>query len=151
MGRIAAACNNARLEPGEERSGDPTEIAVLLAARQLGAGIGVAEREAGRRWQFHFDPERKLMSTVDAEGDRLVVHTKGAPEALLPRCSTLLGAAGGRSGARRVASVRGSASRSTAAPPRAYASWPLPSARCPSVSARRIFATTPSGSSASPA
>ena len=94
VSRIAAACNNARVEPGGEPSGDPTEIAVLRAAGQLGAAVGVAEREAGRRWQFHFDPDRKLMSTVDAEGDRLVVHTKGAPEALLPRCSTLLGADG---------------------------------------------------------
>ncbi len=94
VGQIAAACNNARLEPGEEHSGDPTEIAVLLAAQELGADAGVAEREARRRWQFHFDPERKLMSTIDTDDGRLVVHTKGAPEALLPLCSSLLGADG---------------------------------------------------------
>ena len=92
---IATACNNARLEAEREPSGDPTEIAVLLAAKRLGAAVGIAEREAGRRWQFHFDPERKLMSTVDADGEQLVIHTKGAPEALLPRCSTLLAAGGG--------------------------------------------------------
>ncbi|HEX2707090.1 MAG TPA: cation-transporting P-type ATPase, partial [Solirubrobacterales bacterium] len=91
LGEIAAACNNARIEPGKEPSGDPTEIAILLAAQRLGADIGVAEREAGRRWQFHFDPERKLMSTIDTDGDRLMVHTKGAPEALLPCCSTQIG------------------------------------------------------------
>jgi calcium-translocating P-type ATPase len=94
LGEIAAACNNARLEAGAEPSGDPTEVAVLLAAQRLGADIGVAEREARRRWQFHFDPERKLMSTIDTDGDRLIVHTKGAPEALLPCCSTLLGPEG---------------------------------------------------------
>ncbi|HEX7538299.1 MAG TPA: cation-transporting P-type ATPase, partial [Dermatophilaceae bacterium] len=89
-GRIAAACNNARLQPGEEPSGDPTEVAVLLAAQALGADPDAVKREAGRRWQFHFDPELKLMSTIDQHGDGLVVHTKGAPEALLPRCTTLL-------------------------------------------------------------
>jgi calcium-translocating P-type ATPase len=94
VGRIAAACNNARLEPGEEPSGDPTEIAILLAAQQLGVDVAVAERETRRRWHFHFDPERKLMSTIDTDDGQLVVHTKGAPEALLPRCSTLLGADG---------------------------------------------------------
>ncbi|MCO5995595.1 cation-translocating P-type ATPase [Actinoallomurus rhizosphaericola] len=89
-GRIAAACNNARLRPGEEPIGDPTEIALLLAAQALGADVEADRREAGRRWQFHFDPELKLMSTIDLHRDGLFVHTKGAPEALLPRCSEFL-------------------------------------------------------------
>ncbi|MFE3249114.1 cation-translocating P-type ATPase [Streptomyces sp. NPDC059209] len=88
--RIAAACNNARLHPGEETVGDPTEIAVLLAAQTLGADPDASLREARRRWLFHFDPELKLMSTVDQHGDELVVHTKGAPEAILPLCNALL-------------------------------------------------------------
>ncbi len=94
LGAIAAACNNARVEGGKEPSGDPTEIAVLLAAQRLGEDVSAAGREAKRRWLFHFDPERKLMSTIDTEEDHLVVHTKGAPEALLPCCSTMLGAEG---------------------------------------------------------
>ncbi|MCM2578189.1 cation-translocating P-type ATPase [Streptomyces meridianus] len=89
-GRIAAACNNARLKPGEEASGDPTEVAVLLAAQALGADTDVDGREAGRRWQFHFEPELKLMSTIDRHGQDLMVHTKGAPESVLPRCTGLL-------------------------------------------------------------
>ncbi|MFE7607012.1 cation-translocating P-type ATPase [Streptomyces celluloflavus] len=94
VGRIAATCNNARLEPGEEPSGDPTEIAVLLAARELGAGLAATEREADRCWQFHFDPELKLMSTIDRHHGRLAIHTKGGPEALLPHCTTFLGPQG---------------------------------------------------------
>jgi calcium-translocating P-type ATPase len=88
--RIAAACNNARLHPGAEPDGDPTEVALLLAAQAWGADVDAGRREATRRWQFHFDPELKLMSTIDQHGDRLLVHTKGAPEALLPRCTALL-------------------------------------------------------------
>jgi calcium-translocating P-type ATPase len=91
LGRIAARCNNARLDDPAGAVGDPTEIAVLTAARTLGAETDIAKREANRRWQFHFDPELKLMSTIDRCDDGSpVVHTKGAPEALLRRCSHIL-------------------------------------------------------------
>ncbi|WP_233608313.1 cation-translocating P-type ATPase [Nocardia stercoris] len=89
LGRIAVSCNNARL--GAEPTGDPTEVAILTAAAALGADIDVAHREALRHWQFHFDPELKLMSTVDVEpGGALAVRTKGAPEAVLRRCTHIL-------------------------------------------------------------
>lgn len=91
LGRIAASCNNARIDDAKGPVGDPTEIAVLSAAYVLGAETGTEAREARRRWQFHFDPEVKLMSTIDRSDDGSpVVHTKGAPEALLPRCSHIL-------------------------------------------------------------
>lgn len=95
LGRIAASCNNARIDEVKGPVGDPTEIAVLSAARFLGAEIDSATREAKRRWQFHFDPEVKLMTTIDSSDDGTsVVHTKGAPETLLPRCSHILGTDG---------------------------------------------------------
>jgi len=90
LARTAALCNNARLEPGEEPGGDPTEIALLAAARSLGADVRATTRERVRRWHFHFDPERKLMSTIDVQDAGAVVHAKGAPEALLPRCASML-------------------------------------------------------------
>lgn len=91
LGRTAASCNNARIDEAGGPSGDPTEIAVLSAARILGAETAASMREANRRWQCHFDPEVKLMSTIDRSDDGPpVVHTKGAPEALLPRCSHVL-------------------------------------------------------------
>ena len=93
LARIAADCNNARLDDVDGAVGDPTEIAVLTAARNLGADTDSAQREARRRWQFHFNPELKLMTTIDASPDTSppVVHTKGAPEAVLSRCTHLLG------------------------------------------------------------
>ncbi|MGW1679651.1 cation-translocating P-type ATPase [Saccharopolyspora sp. NPDC002376] len=90
VGRVAAACNNARLSDGEQPSGDPTEVALLEAAREVGVNTAVAEREAMRRWQFHFDPELKLMSTIDVHDGGLAVHAKGAPEALVPLCTSWL-------------------------------------------------------------
>jgi calcium-translocating P-type ATPase len=90
VARIAARCNNARLQDGVS-AGDPTEIGLLIAARTLGADTDTARREVQRRWQFHFDPERKLMSTIDQDaGAQLRVHTKGAPEAVLSRCCRIL-------------------------------------------------------------
>jgi calcium-translocating P-type ATPase len=95
LARIAARCNNARLDGPAGAVGDPTEIAVLRAARLLGAETDLKTRETNRRWQFHFDPELKLMSTIDGSDDgSTVVHTKGAPEAVLMRCSHSLDADG---------------------------------------------------------
>lgn len=95
LGHIAARCNNARFDGSTGAVGDPTEIAVLTAAGLLGAQTDAAVREANRRWQFHFDPELKLMSTIDRSDDgSAVIDTKGAPEALLRRCSHVVDADG---------------------------------------------------------
>jgi len=90
LGEAMAACNNAHLANGGEPSGDATEVAMLVAARRLGAASEAGER----RHEFHFDPVLKLMSTVDERDGALMVHTKGAPEAVLPCCATRAGADG---------------------------------------------------------
>lgn len=91
LSRAAASCNNACLNEGADPTGDPTEIAILTAARALGANPDRHCREAQRQRQFHFDPELKLMSTVDHMPDGPpVIHTKGAPEAVLALCSHIL-------------------------------------------------------------
>ena len=94
-----AACSNADLDAG---TGDPTELAMLAAASRLHEDTSVAHREGHRRAQFHFDPVLKLMSTLDDYDGVLWVHSKGAPEALLPRCTTIAG----RDGKERQLGVR---------------------------------------------
>ena len=94
LAETAAACNNARVESGGAGVGDPTEVAVLLAARALGADIDPVHREQTRRYQYNFDPELKLMSTLDTTGSESWLHTKGAPESVLPRCTSTLSAGG---------------------------------------------------------
>ncbi len=102
LAEIAVACNNATIADGDDptakpATGDPTEVAVLLTGRALGVAINPAARGARRVGQFHFDPQLKLMSTIDRSADdSLELHTKGAPESLLPRCSTALDADGER-------------------------------------------------------
>jgi len=94
LAQTAATCNNARLDTGEGNTGDPTEVAVLTAARTLGADVDPDRREQGRGHLYNFDPELKLMSTLDADGPALWLHTKGAPESVLPLCTSTLSAGG---------------------------------------------------------
>ncbi len=84
LATAAAACNNARLEPGGTISGDPTEVAVLLAARALGADVSAGARERSRRAQYHFDPQRSSCPRLTGAMQRMCCTPKGAPESVLP-------------------------------------------------------------------
>ena len=97
LAEVAWACNNAHLQPDGQNTGDPTEIALLQTAEALGVRFDAAARERARRHQYNFDPQRKLMSTLDACEGHDLLATKGAPEAVLPRCSTAV-LAGGEEG-----------------------------------------------------
>jgi len=70
--------------------GDPTEGALLVAARKLGLAGEALHRRFPRVGEVPFSSERKLMSTAHADaedGGRVVVFAKGAPDVLLARCS----------------------------------------------------------------
>ena len=91
---LAAAdrANNAVVEERDGRwivQGDPTEGALLVAARKCGIETAALEARLPRVAEVPFSSERKLMSTVhrDADQDRLIVFAKGAPDVLLARCS----------------------------------------------------------------
>jgi calcium-translocating P-type ATPase len=88
LAETAAACNNAHLDGDGQSTGDPTEIALLVAAQTL--GIDTDNPEHTRTHQYNFDAQRKLMSTIDTSDGYDWLHTKGAPESLLPRCITVL-------------------------------------------------------------
>ncbi len=86
----ATSCSNARMDHEGSPSGDPTEIAVLEAARALGGDVQTDRRERSRRHEYNFDAHCKLMSTLDAGDGCNWLHTKGAPESVLPACTTVL-------------------------------------------------------------
>jgi calcium-translocating P-type ATPase len=95
LAEAAARCNNARLDARGQAAGDPTEVALLEAARYLAADVDPDHREESRLHQYNFDPQLKLMSTLDGGLDLgCWLHTKGAPEAVLPRCVSLLSGEG---------------------------------------------------------
>jgi Ca2+-transporting ATPase len=91
---LAAAdrANNATVAERDGRwsvQGDPTEGALLVAARKCGIVSDALEARLPRVAEVPFSSERKLMSTVhrDTGQDRLIVFAKGAPDVLLGRCS----------------------------------------------------------------
>lgn len=87
--KVAARCNNARLglDPHGALAtyGDPTEVALLVAA--LKAGVRATGGEGDRLLELPFDAERRRMTVVYPEGAGAVACTKGAPETLLPHCT----------------------------------------------------------------
>jgi calcium-translocating P-type ATPase len=95
LARAMAACNNAVLDSDGEEFGDPTEIALMAAAARLGVAPSGEQRAGRRRREFRFDPTLKLMSTLDERDGGVWVDAKGAPEAVLARCTRILGAGEG--------------------------------------------------------
>jgi Ca2+-transporting ATPase len=70
--------------------GDPTEGALIVAARKAGLEEEALEARFPRTAEVPFSSERKLMSTVHSDTERterLLALTKGAPDVLLARCS----------------------------------------------------------------
>jgi Ca2+-transporting ATPase len=93
---LAAAnrANNAVLQEGDGGrwavQGDPTEGALIVAARKAGLETEALDARFARVAEIPFSSERKLMSTVHSDTDReehLLVFTKGAPDVLLARCA----------------------------------------------------------------
>ncbi|ABS70105.1 ATPase, P-type (transporting), HAD superfamily, subfamily IC (plasmid) [Xanthobacter versatilis] len=89
----AERANNAILQQRDGNwsvQGDPTEGALIVAARKAGLLSEALNARFARVGEVPFSSERKLMSTVhtDAEQpERLIMVTKGAPDILLARCT----------------------------------------------------------------
>ena len=86
-------------DEGPESTGDPTEVALLAAGARYGITREALERGEPRVAERPFDSGRKMMSTVglpQAANGRAVVHTKGALDSVLPRCTSILTAEGER-------------------------------------------------------
>ena len=96
---VLARCNTATIDTtaadwkiAPSVTGDPTEVALLQAAYQLGTEVDPALVASQRLVMFHFDPALRLMSSVDGTPDQRWVHTKGAPEEVLLRSTRIIDA-----------------------------------------------------------
>ncbi len=86
-------CNDAILEKKEGKwtvKGDPTEGALIVAAAKAGQNQREARLENPRIEEIPFSSERKRMTTIHQMKDgKKVAFTKGAPEVVLERCSSI--------------------------------------------------------------
>lgn len=120
MAEAAALCNDAQLAYDEKNGtfsnvGEPTEGALRVMVEKIGTGdkgstqarasVPVADRlhlasswyekKAPRLATYEFSRDRKSMSVLVGNGSQQRLLVKGAPEALIDRCSsTLVGANG---------------------------------------------------------
>jgi magnesium-transporting ATPase (P-type) len=104
-------CNDASLHREGHRwriTGDPTEAALLVAARKAGLDESTLRAVFPRLDELPFDAGRQAMATLhEIEGER-VAYVKGAVERLLPACVAMLDAAG-REAPLDVAAIEGEA------------------------------------------
>lgn len=81
-------CNDGVLL-GEDKIGDPTELALLYMARDCGADIERLRGMFPRIGEKGFDSQRKMMTTAHREGSETVSYSKGAAERILEGCDRM--------------------------------------------------------------
>jgi Ca2+-transporting ATPase len=91
-----ALSNDAAIDSDGNAIGDPTEVALYLAARDAGHEKSALETRATRVAELPFDSERKCMTTLHrmCANDAIIAFTKGAPERVIERCTMVHGTEG---------------------------------------------------------
>jgi magnesium-transporting ATPase (P-type) len=87
--------NEADPPAAAEASGDPTELALHVAAAKAGLDPGAARHGHRELDVLPFESERRFMATLNEVAGERVAFLKGAPEAVLQRCDRRAGDAGG--------------------------------------------------------
>lgn len=87
--RAASFCNDAQLiepkHPEEQWKilGDPTEAALLVAARKIGFNWEDEIKKIPRIVELPFDSRRKSMSSIHKKPNKQVAYVKGAPKKII--------------------------------------------------------------------
>ncbi|WP_438312876.1 cation-translocating P-type ATPase [Sporosarcina sp. FA9] len=81
-----ALCNDATYS-SETETGDPTEIALLVAAEEFGIKKNDLDNQHPRIDEIPFESQRKLMTTINEYNGTSYIHTKGAIDGLLLKCT----------------------------------------------------------------
>ena len=83
-------CNDTKVDPEnkEELIGDPTETALFKYASDLGYNPQNIVDTNKRVAEIPFDSDRKMMTTVNQIGDKIVVSTKGSLDSILNKCTS---------------------------------------------------------------
>lgn len=91
--RALVACNNAQIVLKNNQLsviGDPTEIALLVAAAKADIWREGLESSLPRLKELPFNSERKRMTVLCRENEHVHAFVKGAPELVLERCTHVL-------------------------------------------------------------
>ncbi len=79
-------CNDTII--GDDKlAGDPTETALVAYAQSIGMDVVAINQGNARINEIPFDSGRKLMTTVNRNGDKDTAYIKGAPDILVSKCS----------------------------------------------------------------
>ena len=87
LARAVVLCNDAVLDDRGRAQGDPTETALVEGAAALGHHARDVRSALPRVGELPFSAARSRMTTLHADGAKVLVLTKGAPERVLPRCT----------------------------------------------------------------
>ncbi|MDP5054274.1 MAG: cation-transporting P-type ATPase, partial [Congregibacter sp.] len=99
LGRAALCCNASlgdSVDDTAHATGDPTELALLVAAAQAGLDRSTLLEQTPELREEPFDSESKRMATIHHDADGFFAAVKGAPESVLPLCISELAEAGDR-------------------------------------------------------
>ncbi len=88
---VGMLCNNAAITAEGEEVGEPMEIALLRAGNLADMDRDQIVEQMPEEREEAFDPETKMMGTFHRQDGRLFVAIKGAPEAVLAKCSKVAG------------------------------------------------------------
>ncbi|MGR6034578.1 MAG: cation-translocating P-type ATPase [Candidatus Nitrosoglobus sp.] len=89
LGQALALCNDVVSDKEGNIQGDPTEVALYQAAHTAGYDRWSLEKSLPRIGDIPFDSERKRMTTVHRQLEKVIAFVKGAPEKILPCCSQM--------------------------------------------------------------
>lgn len=87
--RSFVLCSDASIDSGQD-IGDPTEVALIVLGDRFNLTKSTLNTEYKRVGENPFDSDRKLMSTLNEEGNKYRVHTKGAIDNILLRSNRML-------------------------------------------------------------
>ena len=88
--RSFVLCSDASIDSGQD-IGDPTEVALVVLGDRFNLEKNTLNTKYKRVSENPFDSDRKLMSTLNEEGDdKYRVHTKGAIDNILVRADKIL-------------------------------------------------------------
>ncbi|WP_425439007.1 cation-translocating P-type ATPase [Pisciglobus halotolerans] len=88
--RVMNFANDTKVAEDRSLIGDPTETALVQFGFDKGFELKAALNDMPRVSEVPFDSDRKLMSTIHKDKDSFYVATKGAPDELLKRCTSIL-------------------------------------------------------------